>query len=282
MDFDYLLAQAKLESSLDPSAKARTSSASGLYQFIDSTWLETLGRHGERLGLGNMSSAIDTSSGRARVADPSQRASIMALRFDPQASALMAGALASDNRAALTPVLGREPGPSELYVAHFLGAGGASQFFQTLRESPDTSAAAILPRPAAANRGIFYERSGAPRSVGEVMQLFEAKITRAMEGKPAPAFAAQTLGSGPVPTSLPQEFAVAQAEARGTRTSASDVGNYTPRRAALTPPDAPEPAGRRAMSDILADSFGSSASTFSPAAQARTARAYGQIKAFGL
>ena len=33
VDFDYLLAQARLESGLDPSAKAQTSSATGLYQF---------------------------------------------------------------------------------------------------------------------------------------------------------------------------------------------------------------------------------------------------------
>ena len=37
VDFDYLLAQARLESGLNPDAKARSSSATGLYQFIDST-----------------------------------------------------------------------------------------------------------------------------------------------------------------------------------------------------------------------------------------------------
>ena len=46
VDFDYLLAQARLESGLDPDAKARTSSATGLYQFIDSTWLHTMDRYG--------------------------------------------------------------------------------------------------------------------------------------------------------------------------------------------------------------------------------------------
>ncbi|HCH95135.1 MAG TPA: lytic transglycosylase, partial [Erythrobacter sp.] len=51
VDFDYLLAQAKLESGLDPSAKAGTSSATGLYQFIDSTWLRTLDRHGAKHGM---------------------------------------------------------------------------------------------------------------------------------------------------------------------------------------------------------------------------------------
>ncbi|MCX7676587.1 MAG: transglycosylase SLT domain-containing protein, partial [Alteraurantiacibacter sp.] len=45
-DFSYLLAQARIESGLNPAARARTSSASGLFQFIDQTWLATLDRHG--------------------------------------------------------------------------------------------------------------------------------------------------------------------------------------------------------------------------------------------
>ena len=52
VDFSYLLAQARIESGLDPQAEARTSSASGLFQFIDQTWLSTLDRHGAALGLG--------------------------------------------------------------------------------------------------------------------------------------------------------------------------------------------------------------------------------------
>jgi soluble lytic murein transglycosylase-like protein len=51
VDFDYLLAQAKIESGLQPTARAATSSAGGLYQFTTGTWLETLDRHGAKYGL---------------------------------------------------------------------------------------------------------------------------------------------------------------------------------------------------------------------------------------
>src|SRR6266851_2874034 len=37
--FEYLLATAKLESNFNPAAGASTSSAHGLYQFIEQTWL---------------------------------------------------------------------------------------------------------------------------------------------------------------------------------------------------------------------------------------------------
>lgn len=109
VDFDYLLAQAKMELSLDPEAKAPSSSASGLYQFINSTWLSVLDRHGASLGFENEAAAIETRGGKSRITDPSQRGAIMALRFDAGASAMMAAALAQDNRDALMPVLGREP-----------------------------------------------------------------------------------------------------------------------------------------------------------------------------
>ena len=115
--------------------------------------------------------------------DPALRAQIMALRFDPQASSLMAAELAEDNRAELTGVLGREPDAAELYLAHFAGIGGAKQL---LSADPGQSAAALLPRAAAANRGIFYAK-GAPRTVGGVMELLRGKVNAAMGNGPLPS-----------------------------------------------------------------------------------------------
>lgn len=189
VDFQYLLAQAKIESGLNPTARASTSGASGLYQFIGSTWLNMLENHGAENGLGWAADAIE----RGRVADPAMRARIMALRFDPQASAAMAAELANDNAAALRPVLGREPDASELYLAHFLGQAGASQFLNALRDNPGQSAASIFPAAAAANRPIFYGPGGA-RSVGAVMDLLRGKVATAMSQSP-PAFPS-TSGEG--------------------------------------------------------------------------------------
>ncbi|MEM9312739.1 MAG: transglycosylase SLT domain-containing protein [Pseudomonadota bacterium] len=181
VDFDYLLAQARVESALNPSARAPTSSASGLYQFIESTWLDTMKRHGERFGLGDIAAQIrTTSSGSAYVADPAQRAAILNLRNDPQIASLMAAGLAEDNRSALMPVLGRQPEAGELYLAHFLGAGGAGRFLSAMQYDPTQSAASLFRRPAAANRAVFYEPGGAPRSLAGVMDHLGAKIARAM------------------------------------------------------------------------------------------------------
>ena len=170
VDFDYLLAQARLESGLNPQARAATSSASGLYQFLGGTWLDTLRKHGAEHGLGWAAEAAS---------DPSRRAEVMALRHDPQASALMAAELASDNRAALSGALGREPDGAELYLAHFLGVQGATRMLSALASDPDQSAAALLPSAAGANRAIFYGAGGAARSVGEVIGLVRARFAAA-------------------------------------------------------------------------------------------------------
>jgi len=174
-DFDYLLAQARVESALDPAARAGTSSAAGLFQFTQGTWLETLKEHGSEHGLGWAADAISTTGGRARVNDPAMRAAIMDLRFDPSASSLMAGEFAGDNAEYLSGSLGRTADHTELYLAHFLGAEGARRFITAHDTDPSQTAAALFPEAASANRGVFYA-NGSPRSLGEVRDFFTAKL----------------------------------------------------------------------------------------------------------
>ena len=59
-----MLTTAKMESDFDPTAGSTTSSAHGLYQFIDQTWLGTVKEAGAQLGYGRYADAINkTSSG---------------------------------------------------------------------------------------------------------------------------------------------------------------------------------------------------------------------------
>ncbi|HTI31332.1 MAG TPA: transglycosylase SLT domain-containing protein [Sphingomonas sp.] len=167
VDFDYLYKQAHIESGLDPAAKARTSTASGLFQFTKGTWRNTVLQHGAEHGLGWAANAI---------AQQTDLSAVDALRFDPEASAAMAGELASDNRSALTSALGREPDEVDLYLAHFLGSAGATKFLQAYSADPSTPAAALLPQAAASNRTVFYNDNGTQRSVGEIRDMFAAKM----------------------------------------------------------------------------------------------------------
>ena len=169
ISFEYLVTTAQIESRLNPKAQAPTSSASGLYQFIDQTWLATLKKAGPALGLGQYADAIGkTAGGRYAVTDPDMRTAVMRLRHDPRTSALMAGAFTRTNETRLASTIGRQPTEGELYIAHFLGSGGAGKLISAAANRPQANAAHMFPRAARANHSVFYERSGHSRSVAGV------------------------------------------------------------------------------------------------------------------
>lgn len=163
VDFDYLMQQAKAESSFNPEAKAKTSSASGLYQFIKSTWMDMINRHGEKYD-------IDVES--------MTKKELLDLRFDPETAANMAAEFASENKAFLDQNWGGDVGATEMYFAHFLGAGGAASFLRAKDENPLAVAADIFPKAASANRNVFYDRqTGKPKTIAEVYDFFDNKFS---------------------------------------------------------------------------------------------------------
>jgi len=179
VDFNYLMGQAQVESAMNPTARASTSSASGLYQFIDQSWLAVVNDHGNEYGLGWAADAIQqTSSGRYFVSDPNVRKQIMELREHPETASVMAAEHAADNKAYLEARLGREAQSVDLYLAHFLGAGGASKFLKALDANPGAIGADVAPAAARANRTIFYDRQGNARTVAQIRQSFAAKLER--------------------------------------------------------------------------------------------------------
>jgi len=170
VDFAYLAANASLESSLDPAAKAKTSSAAGLFQFIDSTWEDMVERHGAKIGLAKEAEAL--ASGKL---SGLERRRIMDLRYDAGVAARMGAEFAAENQRFLRERLGREPEDVDLYLAHFLGPSGAATFLDRAYETPHAKAAEAFPTAAKANRAIFFDGDRA-RSFVEIRNRFQAKL----------------------------------------------------------------------------------------------------------
>lgn len=246
--FEYLISAAKIESNLNPKAQASTSSARGLYQFIEQTWLGTVKEAGNAFGYGKYADAITKSdSGRYSVADSATRDEILKLRDDPALNAAMAGVLTQSNSFKLTGMIGRRPTDSELYMAHFMGVSGASKLINKAEDSPGLSGPAMFPSAAAANRSIFYNRDGSARSVSQVYSVLTSRYdaaansstartamaaagvtpgSRVATAVPAPVDNAAYLSSFPqVRTDAPTQVASAQTSAQPVFRSLYQTGD---------------------------------------------------------
>jgi hypothetical protein len=169
-DFEFLLKTAALESSFDGNTEAKTSTAVGLFQFITHTWLYMIREAGPELGLDELAAAIVVNAkGEFKVEDPALEAEILRLRYDPELSAIMAGAFARRNAEAAARLLGRDVNAGELYIAHFLGAEAGVELIRLAEKEPRSLAEKHFRRAARANRSIFYDGRRA-RTVAEVCE----------------------------------------------------------------------------------------------------------------
>lgn len=199
-DFSYLMEKASVESSFDPEAKAKGSSATGLFQFIDKTWLSMIANHGTEHGLSALAQKITVDDqGRPHVDDPAVKKQILDLRKDPKIAAAMAGEFAVDNKKYLQDRLHQAVGKAELYLAHFMGAGKAANFLAQMKDTPDKIAASVFGREAAANKNVFFDQqSGKPRTLEQIHAFFSSKFDAAPPSSPN------------LPPPAPVEFASAE------------------------------------------------------------------------
>lgn len=140
-----------IESAGNPRAKARTSSATGLGQFLNATWLATVQRH------------------RPDWMENKTKGEILALRLDPKASIEMLARFTEDN-AALIP--GEKDADGDIYLAHFAGVGVAKKLFTAPQARPCSDY--FSPAAIAANRSILEGKT-----VGQVRAWAESKMRKA-------------------------------------------------------------------------------------------------------
>lgn len=150
VDNKMMVQKAAIESGFNPNARAGTSSATGLYQFTKGTWNEMLSKYGSKYGIPPGTSPTD-----------------------PRANAILAAQYMKDNAAMLKKTTGADPSSADLYMAHFLGPGGAKTM---LSADQNQIAAKLLPDAAAANQSIFYKKDGSPRTVAEMRQVLSNKV----------------------------------------------------------------------------------------------------------
>lgn len=177
----YMMALADKESSFSPNARARTSTAEGLFQFLNKTWLEMIRDHGAAHGLAAEAASVQMANGELTIADPAQRERVLGLRRDPYISALMAGEMMKRDRKRIEQRIGRNLTRNEHYLSHFFGAGAAGKFIALRDDKPKQRAAGAFPQAARANRSLFFAREGRRNrglTVAEVHERIDQMIER--------------------------------------------------------------------------------------------------------
>jgi hypothetical protein len=179
----YLMALADKESSFRPEVRASTSSAEGLFQFVERTWLDMVKVFGARHGFAAEAALVVSVEGKQTIVEDADRTRILALRRDPYVAAVMAAEMLRRDAALIGLKIGRELNATEMYLAHFLGLDGAARFIamKTAKKAP--SATVAFPAAAKANASIFFERGKKGRRKGLSVSEVYAKIDRMIDAR---------------------------------------------------------------------------------------------------
>jgi peptidoglycan hydrolase-like protein with peptidoglycan-binding domain len=183
VDFTFLMELAKVESNFNPTVRAQKSSATGLFQFTDNSWLEAIRIFGADYGLKDYATHVklidNVKHEQQQIARSPLQQEVLALRLNPRLSTLLAAENIKRNLQNLSYKTRRDPGRTDLYLSHFFGLTGALMFLKTLDEEPTAIAGDIFPGAAASNLGVFQNREQQPRTVAEVYRWFGSKFNTA-------------------------------------------------------------------------------------------------------
>jgi hypothetical protein len=245
VDDKLMATMAAIESGFNWSVKAGTSSATGLYQFISSTWKTMLKKYGPKYGI-----SPDTPA------------------TDPRANALMGAEFLKENAEALKGAVNRPLTDTDLYIAHFMGAGGAKKF---LTADPSAIAANLMPEAARANKSIFYSADGRPLTVSEVYQVINGRVRRkgkefGLDSGPATATAA-TSNTPSAPAGAAggiAAMAAGNSEAGAGRGSMIPVSDQSAGVSSMTASDAPATGSSRVDPSVAASAGGFSPTSATP------------------
>jgi hypothetical protein len=179
----YLMALADKESSFRTDVKASSSSAEGLFQFVDRTWLDTVKTFGPKHGLAAEAALIESVDDKLCVVDDGERTRILGLRRDPYLAAVMAAEMLRRDAALIGLRIGRELNATEMYLAHFLGLDGAGRFIAMKAAKKAKSATVAFPAAARANVAIFFGRGKKGRRKGLSVPEVYAKIDQMIDAR---------------------------------------------------------------------------------------------------
>lgn len=173
----------QIESGGRTAIKASTSSALGLGQFLNATWMATVKRH-----------RPDLLEGRSE-------AQVLALRLDPSLSVELLARFTEDNQR----IVGMNCTGGDLYLAHFLGAGAAQR---VCHANPSTPVIQLVGADAVrANKSIMAGKTAGQVRAWAAKRMHESAGHSWVERYYKPPVAVQPLLEEAPATAEPEETA---------------------------------------------------------------------------
>lgn len=167
------------ESNFTSKVKASTSAAQGLGQFVPGTWKGMMEMYAKKYGIAPGTPATD-----------------------PRANALFTALYMRDNAREFEKTMKRKATDVDIYMMHFLGAGG----YRTFLRNPGKTGGELYPEFEAANKTIFRKGrkgEGPRRTTEEIIAVMAKKVAdnRKLYGGKMAQFASNyQLGTGPGPS----------------------------------------------------------------------------------
>lgn len=202
VDPKLMASMAAVESGFNYNIKSTSSPALGLFQFMPDTWAGMMKKHAAKYGI-----------------DPATPPT------DPRANALLGAEYIKENSLALKGALNRPVNNTDVYMAHFLGGGGARTFFKA---DPNAIAATVMPGPARQNVNIFYDKAGRAKTIAEVYDTMGTKLSRVGKQFGLDLGSEQLLASSPAASTSPAGAPTAVGAAAPVSAGAAPVRTNNP------------------------------------------------------
>ena len=185
VDFKLLVVTAMIESDLGRMTISSSSSARGIYQFIEPTWLVLMKRYGERIGYKAYADMIEinkkTRQPQVTHGGIIMRQKILDLRYNKRIASLVKAYQIKDEERVLKSFKnGQNINITDHYIAHMLGLSLARTFYQ-LKQSESAVILSNLKNrkfheAISLNRSFFYNANGSGLNASDAYGQFEKKI----------------------------------------------------------------------------------------------------------